>query len=68
LNLDHRFRLDWPPRGEVPGYFWFEDGAVGGAETMPAVRWVRNPAHRGWSDALMLTPSSGGDFIPSAHE
>jgi hypothetical protein len=68
LNLDDRFRLDWSPRGEVLGYFWFEDGAVGGAETVPGVRWVRNAVHHGWSDALMLTPGTSGRFPPRAHE
>ncbi len=68
LNLDDRFRLDWSPRGEVLGYFWFEDGAVGGAETVPGVRWVRNAVHHAWSDALMLTQSAGGRFPPRSHE
>jgi hypothetical protein len=68
LNLDDRFRLDWSPRGEVLGYFWFEDGAVGGAEAVPGVRWLRNAVYHGWSDALMLTQGTSGRFPPRAHE
>jgi hypothetical protein len=68
VNLDDRFGRDWSPRGSTLGYFWFEDGAVSGAEAVPGVRWVRNAVHHAWSDALVLVPSTIGRYPPRAKE
>jgi hypothetical protein len=70
VTLDNRLSRHWQPQEDKPpSKFWFALAAVSGAETVPAVRWVRNAVDHQWADALLFIPyNRGGRYPPREHE
>jgi hypothetical protein len=70
VTLDDHLTREWRPFGNTPpSEFWFELDAVSGAQTVPAVRWVRNAVQHQWADALLFIPyNRGGRWPPREHD
>lgn len=66
--IDDVIARTWSPRGEVLGYEWRRDPALGGADNfeslMSGLRYVRNRVHHQWADALVSRDVRGGLTFP----